>query len=244
MKKSLVAFFLPLLAALGGGLLATPAAMAATHPYSADTTAPARRQGAVPAGGINWNCAGSRCSAFSSSVVPTVATCHALAQQVGPVKSYGNKKRLLSAGELQQCNAGIPTAQPSAMSAPLPLRTSPTTSPAGKPTVGLLAAPSGAVPNRGPVVVRTETLRYAGSGTAVVKLGAPVPVVVRAETLRYTGPGTMIAAIPLLAVKTASLPVVVRTETLRYTGPGTPGIKAGAAVPVVVRTETLRYAGR
>ncbi len=172
-------------------LLASPASWAATYQYIADTVAPTGHQGAVPAGGINWNCAGSRCAAVSTAPLPTVATCHALAQQVGPVKGYGHKKRALSAGELQQCNAGIATGKP-----------------AGLPTTTLVRAPQAVTTARGPIVINTATLRYTGRGPVVINTDplhyvGQGPVVITTDALRYTGRG----------------PVVITTEPLRYTGP-------------------------
>ncbi len=186
--------------------LAAPAAMAAIYPYSADTISPVRRQGAVMAGGINWNCAGSQCTATSTSAVPTVAACHALAQQVGPVRGYGHQKRTLTAGELQQCNAGIATGQSTAMS-----------------TTTLVRAPQPVTPARGPVVINTAPLQYAGRGSVMItteslRYAGRGPVSITTDTLRYAGRG----------------PVTINTETLRYAGRG----------PVVINTDPLRYAGR
>lgn len=205
MKKSFAASYFSALAVLGGGLPAAPVAMAATFSYSADTTTPGRQQGAVPAGGINWNCAGSRCTAVSSSPVPTVATCHALAQQIGPVKSYGNQKRMLTAGELQQCNAGIPAGKPAGVAATMLVRAPQLVAPTRGP-IGVHTAPRRPV-GRGPVVVTSDTLRYAGRGPVVIttdtlRYAGRSPVVITTEPLRYAGRG----------------PVVINADPLRYTG--------------------------
>ena len=94
----------------GAGLLAllifAPASMAATYQYSADTTAPARRQGMVSVSGINWNCQGSRCTTSGPWATPAVGACRALAQQVGPVRGYGRKGRVLTAGSYSNAMRG------------------------------------------------------------------------------------------------------------------------------------------
>ncbi len=185
--------------------LASPTVLAATYPYSADTAAMARRQGAVPTGGIHWNCAGSRCSAISSSAVPAVAACHALVRQVGPVRSYGHKKRMLNAEELRQCNAGVPTGQPTGVSAPTLVRAPSPTAPAQNP-VTINTSPL-RYTGQGPVVINTSPLRYAGQG----------PVVINTSPLRYAGQGPVV-------INTAPLryagqgPVVIRTNVLIYSG--------------------------
>src|SRR4030065_846394 len=96
-----------------GGVQAIPAAMAAAnYQYIAETTAPAQRQGMVSVSGVNWTCQGTRCVTSGLSATPAASDCHALAQQVGPVRSYGNKSGMLTPGELQQCNAELTTGQP------------------------------------------------------------------------------------------------------------------------------------
>jgi hypothetical protein len=203
-------------------LLASPTVLAAAYPYSADTAATARRQGAVPAGEINWHCAGSRCAAASTAPDPTVAACHALAQQVGPVKSYGNKRRLLSAGELQRCNAGIPTGQP-----------------AGVPTATLARAPQAVAAARGPIVINAATLRYAGRGPVVIttdtlRYAGRGSVIINADTLRYAGRGPVVINADTLRYAGRG-PVVINADTLRYAGPipvrlpANPPLKPGAA---------------
>lgn len=80
--------------------------------YTAETAVPARRQGPVTAGGINWTCSGSRCTVSGPWPTPGVSACQALAQQVGQIRSYGYPGRQLTSAELQQCNAGIAMVAP------------------------------------------------------------------------------------------------------------------------------------
>jgi hypothetical protein len=205
-----MSLILGLAVAVAAGLLyAEPAAMAATtYPYSADTTAPALRQGVVSAAGVNWNCLGSRCTTSGPWATPSVDACRALARQVGPVSGYGHKGRMLTAGELQQCNAGVPTGTPSsARSAPGPVViNADTLRYAGRESV-VINADTLRYAGRGPAVINAGTLRYAGRGPAVINAGTlryagRGPAVINAGTLRYAG----------------RAPVVIRASTLRYSG--------------------------
>ena len=175
-----------------GLLYAEPAATAAeTYQYSADTTAPARRQGMVSAAGINWNCQGPRCTTSGPWATPSVDACRALAREVGPVRSYGHKGRMLTAGELQQCNAGVPTGPTSGLATSVTGGLRPVAPPPGAPATKPPGTPPSAGTAPGPVIT-ADTLRYAGRA----------PVVITAGTLRYAG----------------RAPVVIRTDVLRYTG--------------------------
>lgn len=93
------------------GVLAVPfAAAGATYDYEAVTAAKARKQGAVKAGSIEWQCKGSSCRVSGPWPTPGVSACGVLARLVGPIRSYGHAKKKLSAAELQRCNAGLATA--------------------------------------------------------------------------------------------------------------------------------------
>jgi hypothetical protein len=74
--------------------------------YTAQTNEPARRQGAVVAAGLTWSCQGQTCSISGPWDRPAVEACRALADQVGPIASYGRPGMMLSASELAVCNAG------------------------------------------------------------------------------------------------------------------------------------------
>ena len=80
------------------------------YQYAAETSAMAGKQGTVPAGGLNWNCIGSRCTISGPWPTPAVASCKALAGVVGPLRSYGHQGAQLDASQLAQCNAGLPAA--------------------------------------------------------------------------------------------------------------------------------------
>jgi hypothetical protein len=83
--------------------------------YTADTVEPARRQGAVAAGGVTWQCAGSRCAARTAWREPTVEQCLALAREVGAIKGFGTGGRGLGAVQLAQCNQGVASAAPASV---------------------------------------------------------------------------------------------------------------------------------
>ena len=178
-----------------GGAFPTSAPAAATYPYGVELAATSRRQGTVSVAGAKWSCKGARCASSSTSTHPTVDACHALALQVGPVRSYGRKGLMLTRDELRECNAGIPAAETAGASsadrrirsvtpddfvplaAPLPgepqkAKASPHPVPSAAVTT-----PTGLPPPARPVLIDAGTLHYAGSGSVLVDAG----------TLRYAG---------------------------------------------------------
>jgi hypothetical protein len=72
--------------------------------YTAVTQNEAARQGTVTAAGISWQCRGSRCTVSGPWPKPGVMACRALAQQVGPITSYGHPGASLNTADLAQCN--------------------------------------------------------------------------------------------------------------------------------------------
>ncbi len=88
---------------------------AATYSYVAETAGSVRISGVVTAAGIDWNCAGNRCTTTGPWPTPAVAACQALARRVGPISAYGHKDQMLAPAELQQCNAGIAPAADAAL---------------------------------------------------------------------------------------------------------------------------------
>lgn len=95
---------LVLLLIVGGWPLS---AAAATYTYTAETHAAAKKQGAVAAGALEWQCKSRRCTVKGPWEAPAVDACRVLAQQVGPVKSYGRSGKKLDTNQLAQCNAGL-----------------------------------------------------------------------------------------------------------------------------------------
>jgi hypothetical protein len=204
-KRSLVVLYALPLATLGGQQAIPAAKSVATFQYGAETTAPARRQGAVSASGINWNCQDSRCTTSGSWATPAVGACNALAQQVGPVRSYGHQGGMLTPGELQQCNAGVPTnvgtgptrsitADDFTLRAqPLPNAPYRVAPPQGTPLPRTSVSPSKVGPVQKSVVIDAGTFRYVGGGRVMIDAGTlryvgGRSVVIDAGTLRYVGP--------------------------------------------------------
>jgi hypothetical protein len=78
-----------------------PGAHAVDVSYHAETVQQARRQGAVSAGEVAWQCEGSRCVGIGPWAVPPVTLCAALAREVGPMRSFAQ----FPAHEIAACNA-------------------------------------------------------------------------------------------------------------------------------------------
>lgn len=95
----------------------TPAAKAAVEKiakarYEATTEKTALKQGAVSAGGMTWNCAGTRCTA-PLPVGTAAEACRALAREVGAIASFVFGTKTFSPAELAQCRvaAGLAKTQ-------------------------------------------------------------------------------------------------------------------------------------
>ena len=65
-----------------------------------------RRLGSVTVG-INWACDKSGCKTIAAWPRPLVTSCNLLAQQIGPIASFGRSGLMLSAAELDACNKGV-----------------------------------------------------------------------------------------------------------------------------------------
>jgi hypothetical protein len=74
------------------------------YAYVAVTEAATARTRAVSANGAVWQCAGNRCTTNQVWDKPSVATCQALAREVGRLRSYGRKGAELSVKQVAQCN--------------------------------------------------------------------------------------------------------------------------------------------
>lgn len=83
------------------------APVVAVAPFTADTAAPAKRQGMVSVGGLNWRCQGLRCTTSGAPTLLGIGSCQALAREVGQIRRFASAKRALSTAELSQCNLGI-----------------------------------------------------------------------------------------------------------------------------------------
>jgi len=89
-----------------------PAVPAVAAPLLASVTAVTEKPTTNPtvtAGGVSWQCAASQCSRSAPVAFITPESCHALAQQVGRIRSFGSAAKQLDAAQLTQCNQGILT---------------------------------------------------------------------------------------------------------------------------------------
>jgi len=64
------------------------------------------KEGAVTAAGIEWRCDAKSCTAKGPWPAPSVASCAALAREVGPLASYGRPGSALDATQMAECNRG------------------------------------------------------------------------------------------------------------------------------------------
>jgi len=80
--------------------------VATTQAKAADTREP------VKAGSLTWECEGNQCRISGPWPAPGRDACRALAQQGGPIVSYGRPGRWLSEKELDVCNEGIAATSP------------------------------------------------------------------------------------------------------------------------------------
>jgi hypothetical protein len=160
--------------------LKTPLArpVATVYQYTAETSTPAIKQGMVLAGGLNWNCTGSRCTISGPWPTPALASCKALASVVGALRSYGhNQGAQLDAAQMAQCNAGLPVAASKPLAAKSPAPTDIVTSPpvSAKPgNTGLsgLANPNAVAPQPAPKTPATNSAPAVGPGQ-LSKLAIP-----------------------------------------------------------------------
>jgi len=92
--------------------------------YEADLAAPAKRA-AVRAGGVEWSCSGTRCTAEARGGGGNVSVrgCSELARGAGAVTRYAGEARQLGEKELAECNqlatAVSPAPAPAAAPAPV-----------------------------------------------------------------------------------------------------------------------------
>jgi len=92
------------------------------YAYEAELATAAKRA-AVRAGGVDWSCTGTRCTAEARGGAVSVRGCSELARAVGPVTRYASEILQLGEKELAECNqtvAAAPAKAPAAAPAPAP----------------------------------------------------------------------------------------------------------------------------
>ena len=114
---------LPLALILCAAFAAAPGhAQDRRYAYEAELAAAAKSANAR-AGGLDWSCTGTRCTAEARGGAVSVRGCSELARTVGPVTRYANELRQLGEKELAECNqtvAAAPAAAPGAAPAKAP----------------------------------------------------------------------------------------------------------------------------
>ena len=79
--------------------------------YEAELAATAK-QAAVRAGGVDWSCSGTRCTAQGRAGAVSVRGCSALVHAVGPIRRYASEIRQLGKKDLAECNQAASAAAP------------------------------------------------------------------------------------------------------------------------------------
>ena len=104
------------------------------YAYEAELATAAKRT-AARAGGVDWSCTGTRCTAEARGGAVSVRGCSELVRAVGPVTRYASELRQLGEKELAECNQ---TAAAAAAPAPAPAKAP---SPAPKAAAGRTGTP-------------------------------------------------------------------------------------------------------
>ena len=103
--------------------LAYGPAQAADVSYIAETASTARRQGAVSAGEVAWQCDGVKCVGIGPWSTPPPSLCVALAREVGPMRVFAQ----FAPTEVAACNQAAASGRPA---------DAPKAAPAAKPAPG------------------------------------------------------------------------------------------------------------
>ena len=118
---------LPLALILCAAFAAAPShAQDRRYAYEAELAA-AAKSASARAGGVDWSCTGTRCTAEARGGAVSVRGCSELARAVGPVTRYASELRQLGEKELAECNQTVAAA--------------PAKGPAPKPAAGRTVTP-------------------------------------------------------------------------------------------------------
>ena len=94
------------------------------YAYEARLAAAAKRADAR-AGGVEWTCSGTRCTAEARGGVVSVRGCGELARVVGAITRYASEIRQLGEKELAECNQAATATATAAPAAKAPASKSP-----------------------------------------------------------------------------------------------------------------------
>jgi hypothetical protein len=100
------------------------------YAYVVELAAPTQRTD-VRAGGVDWTCSGTRCTAEARGGAVSVRGCSELARAVGPVRRYASEIRSLDEKALAECNRIATAAAPAAAAAASAAPKAATPKPAG-----------------------------------------------------------------------------------------------------------------
>lgn len=89
-------------------------AWAADVSYHAETASAAKRQGAVSAGEVAWQCDGVKCIGIGPWATPPLSLCVALAREVGPLRVFAQ----FPPPEVAACNDAASSAPVAPKAAP------------------------------------------------------------------------------------------------------------------------------
>ena len=101
------------------------------YAYEVELAATAK-QAVVHAGGVDWSCSGTRCTAEGRGGAVSVRGCSELARAVGPIRRYASELRQLGEKDLAECNQAATTAA----APPAPKAVAPAAAPAAAATKG------------------------------------------------------------------------------------------------------------
>lgn len=189
------------------------------YTYTAVTQTKAMKQGMVMVGSLRWQCRGSECSIRGPWPSPEVAACHRLAEQVGPIRSYGRPGRELSRDQLAECNKGIKAPATKPRLPPNPgvqgqgVQTTKTQTPKWtKPTSPMGASASGGA--SGPWRITTPQIHAVARGTSL-SVGSSFSLAVSVPTIRAVATGTSLTppSRPAISITTSTIRAVA-TGTL------------------------------
>jgi len=201
LKRQAICF--GLLLALGMAAPAAPAPAPGWAALQAMTVRPALRRGAVAAGGLSWQCTGSRCTTTPVAAQDLPAQCRALAHEVGAIGTFAQGVSRLTVKQIDLCNE---SAHVSITPAPAPEPPPPATT--FDPNARITVDADGTVR-----VQTTHRLMMTGLGDRpIAPPPGPVPVRPR-DALTMTGLGDRPIAPPPPAVPVRVPSILTMTGT-------------------------------
>jgi photosystem II stability/assembly factor-like uncharacterized protein len=225
-----------------------------TLDYLAILAGQGRIQGNVAAGSLRWSCKGEVCRARAPGARPDVKECGALAQRVGPVRSFGSRDMPLSDAEVALCNrlggTQMAAGAPAGGDAPKPMAGSASTSRklAAAPPPSSTELPAGSLPRPALQLQRPMLLGRIAGAQIGFGPGADEPLAEEAFGSRRAEPGAVQPApadAAAAALSGAGLaPVLSHDLPLgTWVGIGPRPIVSYPEIPPAERDDGLPYSG-